>query len=129
MDFNSALPIYIQVMALIKREIVAGRMTSGSKLPSVRDMAVSYTINPNTVSRVYRELELEGICFTKRGMGTFVTEDEARITQLRSEMASELVGRFLEGMEQLGISATEAMEMLYKEQETRKAKTSESPNK
>lgn len=129
MDFNSALPIYIQVMALIKREIVAGRMTSGSKLPSVRDMAVSYTINPNTVSRVYRELELEGICFTKRGMGTFVTEDETRIAQLRSEMASELVGRFLEGMEQLGISATEAMEMLYKEQETRKSKTSESPNK
>lgn len=129
MDFNSALPIYIQVMALIKREIVAGRMTSGSKLPSVRDMAVSYTINPNTVSRVYRELELEGICFTKRGMGTFVTEDKERITQLRSEMASELVGRFLEGMEQLGISATEAMEMLYKEQETRKSKTSESPNK
>ncbi len=119
MDFNSALPIYVQVMALIKREIVAGRMLPGSKLPSVREMAVSYTINPNTVSRVYRELELEGVCFTKRGMGTFVTEDEGRIARLRSEMASELVERFLEGMEQLGISAEETLQMIRAEQEIR----------
>lgn len=119
MDFNSALPIYIQVMALIKREIVAGRMMPGSRLPSVRDMAVSYTINPNTVGRVYRELEQEGVCFTKRGMGTFVTEDEDRITQLRSEMASELVSRFIEGMDQLGISAEETLQMIRAEQEIR----------
>ena len=95
MDFNSALPIYIQVMALIKREIVAGRMTPGSKLPSVRDMAVSYTINPNTVSRVYRELELEGVCFTKRGMGTFVTEDDSFAVKWRQSLSAVLLKEWI----------------------------------
>ncbi len=115
MEFNSAFPIYMQVMVLIKREIVAGRMKPGEKLPSVRDMAVSYTINPNTVSRVYRELESEGVCFTKRGMGTFVTEDAECVKRLRKEMAEELVERFLEGMDQLGISREEAVAILQEE--------------
>lgn len=115
MEFNSALPIYMQVMALIKREIVAGRMQPGEKMPSVRDMAVDYTINPNTVSRVYRELEGEGICFTRRGMGTFVTEDPGRVEQLRKEMADELITRFLEGMQQLGISGEEAIRIVSEE--------------
>ncbi len=114
MEFNSALPIYLQVMASIKRDIVTGRLVPGDKLPSVRDMAVQYTINPNTVSRVYRELELEGVCFTRRGMGTFVTEDERKVVQMRKEMAEELVKRFLEGMHQLGISSSESMELIRK---------------
>lgn len=112
MEFNSALPIYLQVMASIKRDIVTGRLIPGDKLPSVRDLAIQYTINPNTVSRVYRELEMEGVCFTRRGMGTFVTEDEGKVQQMRKEMADELVGRFLEGMHQLGISSAEALKML-----------------
>ncbi|MDO4323883.1 MAG: GntR family transcriptional regulator [Lachnospiraceae bacterium] len=112
MEFNSALPIYLQVMASIKKDIVTGRLIPGDKLPSVRDLAIQYTINPNTVSRVYRELELEGVCFTKRGMGTFVTEDEGKVQQMRDEMAEELVNRFLEGMHQLGISSAEALRLL-----------------
>lgn len=112
MEFISALPIYMQVMASIKRDIVTGRLVPGDKLPSVRELAIQYTINPNTVSRVYRELELEGVCFTKRGMGTFVTEDERMVQQMRKEMADELMERFLEGMHQLGISSAEALRML-----------------
>ena len=56
----------------------------------MRDLAVEYTINPNTVSRVYKELEMEGVCFTRRGMGTFVTEDPERVQQLKEEMAGAL---------------------------------------
>lgn len=109
MEFISALPIYLQVMTAIKRDIVTGRISLGEKLPSVRDLAVRYTINPNTVSRVYRELEAEGVCFTRRGMGTFVTEDAAKAAQMKEEMAAELTDRFLKGMEQLGITGDEIM--------------------
>ena len=86
MEYNPALPIYLQAANSIKRDIVTGKLPPGAKLPSVRDLAVEYTINPNTVSRVYKELESEGVCFTRRGMGTFVTEDPGKVDQMKEEM-------------------------------------------
>lgn len=112
MEYNAALPIYLQVVTMIKRDIVTGELLLGAKMPSVRDMALQYTINPNTVSRVYKELENEGICFTKRGMGTFVTEESAKVEQLKKEMAQELLEQFLTGMKKLGISEEEAIKMI-----------------
>lgn len=112
MEFNAALPIYLQVMTMIKRDIVTGKLQLGAKMPSVRDMALQYTINPNTVSRVYKELENEDICFTKRGMGTFVTEEKETVTRLKNEMAQELMEQFMEGMKRLGISEEEAIIMI-----------------
>ena len=114
MEFNPALPIYLQVMTAIKRDIVTGDLSPGEKLPSVRDMALRYTINPNTAGRVYRELESEGVCFTRRGMGTFVTEDEDKIEQMKEEMVQELAVQFLEGMKLIGISGEDAVEWIRK---------------
>ena len=116
MEYNSSLPIYLQAANSIKRDIVIGKLSPGAKLPSVRDLAVEYTINPNTVSRVYKELEMEGVCFTRRGMGTFVTEDPGKVRQLKEEMAGTLIREFLEGMEQLGFSRAQAIGLLEKEQ-------------
>nr|WP_294667744.1 GntR family transcriptional regulator [uncultured Blautia sp.] len=112
MEYNSSLPIYLQAANSIKRDIVTGKLSPGEKLPSVRDLAVEYTINPNTVSRVYKELEQEGVCFTRRGMGTFVTEDSGKVQQLKEEMAGALIREFLEGMEQLGFSRAETIRIL-----------------
>ena len=112
MEYNSSLPIYLQAANSITRDIVTGKLSPGEKLPSVRDLAVEYTINPNTVSRVYKELEQEGVCFTRRGMGTFVTEDSGKVQQLKEEMAGALIREFLEGMEQLGFSRAEAIRIL-----------------
>lgn len=112
MEYNSSLPIYLQAANSIKRDIVTGKLSPGEKLPSVRDLAIEYTINPNTVSRVYKELEQEGVCFTRRGMGTFVTEDSGKVQQLKEEMAGALIREFLEGMEQLGFSRAEAIRIL-----------------
>lgn len=112
MEYNSSLPIYLQVANLIKRDIVTGKRELGEKLPSVRELAVSYTINPNTVSRVYKELETEGVCFTRRGMGTFVTEDPKKVKSMKEEMAGTLISEFLEGMQQLGFTRTEAIQIL-----------------
>lgn len=117
MEFNTALPIYLQVVTMIKHDIVTGELQLGAKLPSVRDMAILYTVNPNTVSRVYKELEQDGICFTKRGLGTFVTEDCEKVKQLKTEMAKELMAQFLEGMEKLGISGEEAICMIKESRE------------
>ena len=114
MEYNSSLPIYLQVANLIKRDIVTGKRELGEKLPSVRELAVSYTINPNTVSRVYKELETEGVCFTRRGMGTFVTED----SEMKEEMAGTLIHEFLEGMQQLGFTKTDVIRILKKKEES-----------
>ena len=116
MEYNSSLPIYLQAANSIKQDIVTGKLSPGAKLPSVRDLAVEYTINSNTVSRVYKELEMEDVCFTRRGMGTFVTEDPERVQQLKEEMAGALIREFLEGMEQLGFSRAQAIGLLEKEQ-------------
>ena len=115
MDFNPSLPIYLQVMMSIKRNIVTGRLALGEKLPSVRDLALQYTINPNTASRVYKELENENVCFTRRGMGTFVTEDKKRAAQMKEEMAQELIDEFLKGMKHIGISAEKAIALLERQ--------------
>lgn len=112
MEFNSALPIYLQVMTALKRDIVTGQLPLGEKLPSVRDLALQYTINPNTVSRVYKELENEEVCFTKRGMGTFVTEDRTKVDKMKEEMADELLTQFLEGMKEIGVTPKEAIRMI-----------------
>ncbi len=112
MDFRTELPIYLQVMASIKRDIVTGKLPPGQKLPSVRELAVNYTINPNTASRVYRELENEAACFTRRGMGTFVTDNIERIKKMKEEMAEELISQFLEGMAQLGFAFEETIRLM-----------------
>ncbi|MDO4522492.1 MAG: GntR family transcriptional regulator [Eubacteriales bacterium] len=116
MEFNSALPIYLQVVTAIKREIVIGAIGLGEKLPSGRDLAIRYTINPNTASRVYKELESEGICFTRRGLGTFVSEDPELISRMKAEMAQELLQQFIDGMSRLGITRAEAAEMIRREE-------------
>ena len=120
MEYNTSQPIYLQVMDAIKREIVTGKLAPGDKLPSVRDLAILYTINPNTVSRVYKELEMEAVCFTRRGIGTFVTEDTKKVQKMKEEMAETLIREFLEGMKQLGFSQAEAIRVL--EEDTNRQK-------
>lgn len=104
MQYNPSLPIYLQVEADIIKDMLNGKLSSGEKLPSGRDLAVKYKINPNTASRVYQELELKGLCFTKRGMGTFVTEDERRLKTERERRAKEYTKEYVVRMKNLSIS-------------------------
>ena len=121
MKFDPNRPIWLQVMAEIRNEIVTGDKPPGSKLPGGRDLALIYGINPNTAARVYQELEKEGLCETRRGLGTFVTEDAARIAALRSEMAREAVREFLGRMSRLGIAPEEVARMMRNEEENNHA--------
>nr|WP_283094548.1 GntR family transcriptional regulator [Paenibacillus sp. ATY16] len=96
------MPIYIQIMNYVKKQIITGRLNPGDKIESVRDMALELQINPNTIQRTFQELEREGIVETRRGLGRFVTSEESTIMQIKKEMAGELLERFVQGMKELG---------------------------
>lgn len=114
MEFNENFPIYIQIMNLLKSKIVAGEIAKGGKLPSVRDFSKELKVNPNTVQRTYQELEREGLVFTQRGMGTFVTEDRERIDRLKKGMANNIILKFMDDMERLGFDSKEIIEIIVK---------------
>ena len=118
MKYDPMLPIWAQVANEIKRQVVSGSSQPGEKLPAGRDLALQYGINPNTAARIYQELEREGVCQTKRGMGTFVTEDGERICQLRQEMADSAIQRYLEEMRGLGFTGRDAIELIEKEEDS-----------
>lgn len=114
MEYNNNLPIYLQVINQMKKDMIQGRLPMGEKLPSTRELAVQYQINPNTAVRVYKEMEQSGMCFTKRGLGTFVTEDVEVITKMKEEMAGELLESFVKEMSDLGFSKEELITIIEK---------------
>lgn len=103
-EFDNNLPIYLQIMNYIKREIVTGKLKPGDKIPSVRELAAELQINPNTVQRTFQELEREAVVETKRGLGRYVTSEESKIMTIKKEMAGDLLDRFIHGMQELGFS-------------------------
>ncbi len=110
--FHNLTPIYIQLVERINRQIVRQDLKPGDKLPSVREMAIQVGINPNTVQRTYRELELMGIVETRRGQGTFVTENKQVLEKLREMMKESRIESFVREMSEMGYSAEEMMEGL-----------------
>jgi GntR family transcriptional regulator len=112
MSFNSNTPIYLQVIESIKKELVLGILKPGDKLPSTRELAIQYNINPNTAARVYNEMELSQLCFTKRGLGTFVTESIETISSIKSDMANQLITHFVDEMTELGYSDNELIQLI-----------------
>ncbi len=115
MEFNNNIPIYIQVMEKIKQEIVTSRLKPGDKMPSSRDYSVELGINFNTVARVYKEMEMEELLFTKRGLGTFVTESSDRVERLRLEMAKKQIELFVSGMRQIGYTKKDMIKFIEME--------------
>ncbi len=111
MDFSTSTPIYLQVVEEIKRMLISGELKPGEKLWSARDMAVRYKINPNTAARVYRELELQNLCFTKRGLGTYLTEEEGIAERLKKEKAEQLLADTIATFLGLGYTREELQEL------------------
>ena len=110
--FNSKSPIYLQVINEIKKQLALGEIKPGDKLLSSRELAVLYSINPNTAGRVYKELEALGICFTKRGLGTFVTKEINMIKPIKQDMARDYVIAFITSMRDLGYKKEEIIDIL-----------------
>jgi GntR family transcriptional regulator len=114
LEFDDKMPIYLQIMDRIKMEIATEKLKANDKLPSVREMATSLKVNPNTLQRAYQELERLGIVYTQRGMGTFVGEKENMIDDLKQEMAKEVMDSFILRMKRLGFTEQEIMENISK---------------
>lgn len=113
-DFNASKPIYFQLAERINRQIVRGDLKAGDKLPSVREMALQSGLNPNTVQRTYSELERMGIVETRRGQGTYVTEEERRLQELRRQMKEEQIQGFIREMEEMGYTSEEILQDVHK---------------
>lgn len=116
-DFQRDKPIYQQLLDRLSSEIIRGDRKPGDKLPSVREYAIEAGVNPNTMSRTYKELETMGIAETRRGQGTFVTENQERLDHLRKEMKSKHTESFVRQMNDLGFSIEEMIEELKENKE------------
>lgn len=112
MIFRDNLPIYIQVMNLIRKKIVLGEIKEGDKLSSVRELSTELKVNPNTIQRAYQELEREGLVFTQRGMGTFATEEGKVLDQLKIDMASNMVKTFVKEMKSIGYKGKDIIKLI-----------------
>ena len=112
MHFNDNLPIYLQIVNQIKKDIATEKLMAGEKLDSVRDLAKKFKVNPNTVVRVYSELEHESLVYTERGMGTFLTRDKETLESLKNEMAENIINNYILSMKDLGFSSNETLEIL-----------------
>ena len=98
LDVKSGVPFYRQIIDQVKSSIASGRLGPGDRLPTVRQMAVDLSVNPNTVSRAYTELELTGLVETQMGSGTFVgqrtvTWDEVERRRQLDQLCQELLSR------------------------------------
>jgi len=102
---KSAVPIYVQVMDQIRRQVAAGVLAPGDQLPSVREMASQLLINPNTAARVYRDLERDGLLETRRGQGTYIASNASSLAEPeRKRIVSGRLKEIVEEARGLGIS-------------------------
>lgn len=111
-EFQDHLPIYAQLMDTLKRRIITGRYLPGEKLPSVRELAAEAGINPNTVQRAFSELEREGLIYTQRATGKYVTENADEIKSARQALAKTQVAELLSNMQSLGYSVGDVIVLL-----------------
>lgn len=118
--FDNKIPIYIQIINSIKADIINGKLKPGDKLPSIREMAINYKVNPNTLQRVYQELERDNITYTQRGTGSFIKEDSSMVKNLKKEMASEVIEIFLENIKSFGFDNEEIVKVIKERLEEEK---------
>ncbi|MEW6045466.1 MAG: GntR family transcriptional regulator [Bacillota bacterium] len=111
-DVESPRPIYLQIIDEMKRAVARRALRPGGRIPSQRELAQILRVNPNTVQRAFREMEVLGLVETARGEGTFVRDNRALRARLRSEMARDAVLAFVREIRGLGIGEDEAVEMV-----------------
>src|SRR5699024_331044 len=111
-NFDEKSPIYIQIARHIKMKIISQEIKSGDQLPTVRELAEEAGVNPNTMQRAFSELEQEGMVFSKRTSGRFVTEDEKLIKQKRHELATEELQSFVQNMHHIGFDTSDIIAVL-----------------
>ena len=105
-------PMYVQLMETITAAIASGTLAAGSRLPSVREMAAQAGVNPNTMQRALAELERDGLLYSQRTAGRFVTDQSDRITQKRKELAMQQIRIFLSSMKEMGYTSEQTLNLI-----------------
>ena len=113
--FSNDAPIYAQLIEQIKVGIVVGAFPPGERLPSVRDLATEAGVNPNTMQRALAELERDGLVYSQRTAGRFVTEDKEMIEKAKRGLAERHIKTFLAAMLRLGYQMDEIAALLRQE--------------
>lgn len=111
-NFDNNIPIYIQLVEQLTLYIVSGKIQSGERLPSVRDLALKTKVNPNTMQKALVELEEKKLIYTESTNGKFVTTDKKLIDKFKKSYADELTKKYFIGMESLGFDKDEILNYL-----------------
>jgi GntR family transcriptional regulator len=112
MQFDSAQPIWLQLVAEFSRRIVGAEWLPGSRIPAVRELAAELRVNPNTVQRAFGELERDGLVRAERTAGRFVTDETARIRRLRRALAAAAADDFAQRSIGVGLGLADAQALL-----------------
>ena len=123
-DFHNEAPIYAQLMERIERMIVSGALAPGEKLPAVRTFAMEAGVNPNTMQRALTELERNGLIYSQRTSGHFVTDNPEAISAARVQLAEEQTEEYLRGMSDLGYTPEQAAKLVNDRLKTERRKES-----
>ncbi|MBO8435017.1 MAG: GntR family transcriptional regulator [Tyzzerella sp.] len=110
--FDNNIPIYLQIIDEIKIMIASGSLKLGEKLPSVRELAQNLGVNPNTIQRAFSVLEQEGLVFAERTAGRYITNDEVIVMNLKENLATEELNKFLDYMKKIGFTKEEIIEKI-----------------
>lgn len=112
LTFDNNIPIYIQVLEYIKIYLMSGVFKPGDKLPSVREFATTFKVNPNTMQKALSELESMNLIYTERTNGKYVTNDQKVIDKLKDEYAITLAKSYFEGMKRIGLGKADSIKYL-----------------
>ena len=110
--FDNNIPIYIQLLEYMKIYLISGIFKCGEKLPSVREFAATFKVNPNTMQKALSELEDMKLIYTERTNGKYVTKDEKLIEKLKDEYALTLAKSYFEGMKKIGLGKADSIKYL-----------------
>lgn len=119
-ELDSGRPIYLQLMERIQQDIISEVYSPGDKLPSVRDLALSAAVNPNTMQKALAELERNGLVYSQRTSGRFITKDSSLLKKTKNGLASRHIHEFFDKMNLLGFQEKEILDLI---QETLKEDT------
>jgi DNA-binding transcriptional regulator YhcF (GntR family) len=111
-QYDTSVPLYLQIIMLIKQNIVTGTWQPSQRMPPVRDLAMEFGVNPNTMQRSLAALERDGLVHSERTAGRYITGDTARIETERNAMAQDIIRDFQEKMNRLGYTDKELVLLL-----------------
>ena len=114
LDLHSGVPVYRQIIDQVMGRMAAGSLAPGDQLPTVRQVAVDLEINPNTVQRAYREMEIRGVLETQQGTGTFISQQKVKRDEVeRRRQLSQLVTEFVSRAGAAGFTVKDLLEQLH----------------